>query len=219
MDFKEWLKLSEINKGLQRSFGQQFPHLPDYVQRQVLFNRVSPMWRRTQAAMQPTASPSGHVYSGAETTTTHPELQSLYRDRRVQSIANFQNWKKEVVTLHPTDFTPTTMDQFLAHQFGSSSIMNNAVRDHRNRTMQQNALARERGEHNEPIVMVRVGDKYEMQEGWHRLYAYFMQFSAPQEEQQKVLRGYTQMLDFSKWKPIRISAWIGDNPKAPYESP
>ena len=58
--------------------------------------------------------------------------------------------------------------------------------------------------------MVREGDKYKMQEGWHRLYSYLTKFSAPPEEQEKIHNGRSNEVDLTVWRPIKVRAYIGN---------
>lgn len=234
MKFREWIKVDEINKGLTRHFRQQQPHLPRYVQNQVLQNRVAPLWRNTMASQNPTIS----SYMGDGNTPENQKLKALkaqqptmahhavpeadpnrrtysnpkdiYQDDAVQSIAGSPNWKQEAISVSPLDFTQETIQSFLRHEFGSSPSLSKHVRNHDQRMQVQSGLAQSRGEgENEPIIMIRRGDKYEMQEGWHRLYSYLMRYSAPPEERAKIEGGHIDQIDLSQWKPIRINAYVG----------
>jgi hypothetical protein len=250
MNFKEWLGLQEINKGLERNFLAQHPHLPPYVARQALHNRVAPIWNNVWAGQAPTVAPvapkinvqqsnekihpqpGGEVMdkndvftkpkTGDETmaSPTGPRFNpkfpvyntpsQAYGHDFVNRIAGYKNWKEEVVSISPLNFTQNTIQNFLRHEFGSSPSMQNRVKAHDERMAVQSQLAQERGQgNNEPIILTRQGDKFEMEEGWHRLYSHLLQFSAPPEERQKVLSGQVADLDLSKWRPIKIKAWIG----------
>lgn len=225
MKFRDFL-VSEINKGLARQFQQEHPNLPKYVAKQVLQNRVAPLWRNTVVSKSPTvgwndgrhpkikALQQTMIYSPATendpSRPTYSSLSDMFKDNSVSSIANKGNWKLELVDLHPSQFTQDTINAFLSHQFGSSPSLSKGVKNHDERMKTQAALAGERGEENEPIIMVREGDKFKMQEGWHRLYSYLTKFSAPPQELEKIHSGQSHTVDFNVWRPIKIRAYIGD---------
>lgn len=210
MKFKEWM-IDEINKGLARQFFSQSPNLPRYVAKQVLANRVNPLWQNVVAAHSPTiATIQPNSPNSDLKKPTHGSLSDLFGDSSVQSIAGNKNWSLKVVEIHPLNFTQDTIQAFLLHQFGASPSLTNKIKNHSQRMNTQNALAVERGQgENEPIVMVMDGDKYRMQEGWHRLYSYLLQFSAPPEELQKIQSGDSKSINLTIWKPIKIKAYIG----------
>lgn len=224
MKFKNWI-VNEINKGLARHFQQQNPNLPKYVAKQVLQNRVAPLWRNTIAAKTPTvelnntppkiqAIQQTMLYTQPQESDprkpTYNSLSDMYKDNSVSSISNNNNWQLQVVEVHPLNFTKDTIDAFLSHQFGSSPSLSKGVKNHDERMKTQSSLAGERGEgNNEPIIMIRDGDKFRMQEGWHRLYSYLTKFSAPPEEQEKINSGQSHTVDFNVWKPVRVKAYIG----------
>ncbi len=210
MKFREWL-LDEINKGLARQFIQQRPNLPKYVAKQILQNRVAPLFKNRLDATAPTVmmaqqSPQPNV----TTKPTYSTMSGIYGDKSVSSLADQNGWKLQVIEVHPLHFTQDTIQAFLNHQFGMSPMLSKAVRGHDQRMATQATLASKRGEGgNEPIIVVREGDKLKMQEGWHRLYSYLMNYSAPPEEKDKIQQGQTQNLDFMAWKPVKIKAYVG----------
>lgn len=222
MKFKEWM-IDEINKGLARQFSQQIPNVPKYVTNQILQNRIAPLWKNTMAANAPTMSsvkahpkiqalaPTTSHYNTPEIDSKRPTYKNpkdIYKDPAVNPLMD-KNWKLETVQIHPLSFTQQTIHSFLHHEFGTSPSLSN-LRNHAQRMVAQTVLAAERGQgNNEPILMTREGDKFHMQEGWHRLYSYLIKFSAPPEERAKIDAGRTKDVDFSLWKPIKIKAYIG----------
>ncbi len=219
MQFKEWLNVQEINKGLVRNFRSQHPHLPDYVAKQALHNRIAPLWKRLSSGLASTmpsskddiaAQVQSDVQPSASYKTNASNPSSIYSNKSVQNIAQHKNWKEKVVRVSPLDFTKETIDAFLSHEFGSSQPLSKTVINHDERMLKQRDLADQRGQgRNEPIVMVVKNGKYQMQEGWHRLYAYFLQYSAPPQEREKIQSGRANEVDLTQWKPIQIKAWIG----------
>ena len=207
---------------MSRQFKSQRPNLPDYVANQVLQNRVAPLWKNTMSAKSTTIPADQSANSDPLQMTitapveinpnkaTYGSLKDMFKDSSVSSIADKNNWQLEIVDVHPLNFTQDTITSFLNHQFGSSPSLSKGVKNHDERMQTQSNLAGKRGQgKNEPIIMIREGDKFRMQEGWHRLYSYLLQFSAPPEEVQKIQNGQTQEINFSIWKPIKIKAYIG----------
>jgi hypothetical protein len=225
MRFKDWI-ISEINKGLARQFQQQNPKLPKYVAKQVLQNRVAPLWQNTVVAHSPTIVPDATnpkvgalqqtmVFAPEKNSNpskpTYSKLADIYKDGSVSGMTGKANWKLQVVEVHPLHFTQDTIQAFLNHEFGSSLSLSKHVKNHDERMKTQSDLADQRGQgENEPIIMIRDGDKFRMQEGWHRLYSYLTKFSAPPEEQEKINNGNSQAVDFNVWKPVKIKAYIGE---------
>lgn len=230
MQFKNWLRIDEINKGLKRTFIQQHGHLPGYVANQVLQNRISPLWKKTQLALGPTTG-HGDVQVGTEKTQPvnrtvsgerlpyYGKMGDIYRNPSVSAITANIKWTKLTIDLHPTDFTQNTIEKFLSHEFGSSPVLGTRVKNHSQRMQTQAQLAQTRGEDNEPIIVIKIGDKYEMQEGWHRLYTYLTQYSAPPQEVEKIKNNRSNEVDLSKWKRIKVKAWVGENPTQGYVTP
>jgi hypothetical protein len=252
MKFKDWFELQEINKGLQRTFIAQNPHLPRYVAKQVLQNRVAPLWKNVWAGQAPTtnidirkvlrnnqappasaevmdkndvftktkAQKASQAPTAAPTATrppnfngkhpVYPSPSAMYQDPAVRNITGNQNWKEEILDISPLDFSEETIQHFLRHEFGSSPSLSRHVKNHDDRMNVQSQLAQQRGQgENEPIMLTKKNGKYVMQEGWHRLYSYLKQYSAPPEEWQKVKSGRIHEVDLARWKPIRIKAYVG----------
>lgn len=228
MKFKTWI--NETNKGLVRMFRQQAPNLPKYVAKQVLQNRINPLWQNTLTAKSPTilgptakypndqntetpnAETQTMVYGSNQKRPTYSNIKDIFGDKSVSSISGNNKWELKVIEIHPLMFTNDTIQAFLSHNFGSSPDLNNRVKNHSERMKTQSdlALTRTNGS-NEPIILVKDNNKYRMQEGWHRLYSYLMQFSAPPEEKQKIENGQINQINFNAWKPVKIKAYIGNN--------
>lgn len=210
MKFKEWF-IKEANKGLMRYFKQQRPNLPDYVAKQVLQNRIAPLWPNVVASKQPTTSPlQPTIILPNQSKPTYSNIQDMLGDESIGSISDNKNWILKVIDVHPLIFTPDTIQAFLSHQFGSSPSLNRGIKNHEERMNTQSALSAERGDQNEPIIVTQKGDKFKMQEGWHRLYSYLMNFSAPPEERQKIQNGKIHEVDFAVWKPVKMRAYVGN---------
>ena len=208
MKFKKWI-IEELNKGLVRQFKQQQPNLPNYVAKQVLQNRVAPLFNKTVNSMSPTISMNTTNAQIAMSPGAYSKPSDMFQDKTVTTIGNNKNWKLQVIEVHPLHFDQETIQSFLSHQFGSSPILSK-VKNHDIRMQTQSDLASQRGQgENEPIIVVRNGDKYKMEEGWHRLYSYLMNYSAPPEEKQKIDSGNSHTVDLTVWKPVKIKAYVG----------
>lgn len=236
MKFRNWLELDEINKGLQRTFIAQHPHLPQYVAKQTLYNRVAPLWKNVQAGQARTISPptvsmdrskappasaqvmdkndvwtkptAKHAQEFNKQHPTYNTPSTMYQDPAVSNLANKQNWPLETITVTPLDFDDETISLFLRHEFGSSPSLSKHVKNHDERMTVQNQIAdKVQPGKNEPIIIIKKGDKYQMQEGWHRLYAMFLK--ANPEAKAQILSGQSNNVDLTKFRPITIQAYVG----------
>ena len=227
MRFKEWLQ-NEINKGLARNFRQNNPHMPRYVQHQVLQNRLNPLVRNSGIL---TAKNTTHPTIDADTSDNantmslkqaksdsdfemmddeQETITSMLNNPRVSNLTRDMKWKKEIVTLHPASFNEKSLRSFLVHKFGGSEVLSKRVRNHDERMKIQDKLSKERKDgDNEPIIMVKDGDKYQMEEGWHRLFSYFLNHSATPEDVEHIRNDNIRAIDMKKWKPFKIKAYVG----------
>ncbi|MDF2422456.1 MAG: hypothetical protein OPY06_05545 [Nitrosopumilus sp.] len=126
-------------------------------------------------------------------------------------------WEKKprVIEIGPLDFDENTLGLFLRWKFGFDP-KDDKVRDDSNRfDIQRQQLANRIKEDNEPVIIVKEGNKYRLLEGYHRTMTYLIwphedQPGAP-PEQIEILKagGNPQLLDFSKWSRVPIKAYIG----------
>lgn len=154
-------------------------------------------------AKQPAPKTFNHKYP------TYSRPGQIFSDPYVSRIADNDDWELKVIEIGPLDFTQNTLRQFLRNEFGSSPSQHKTIYAHAQRMQVQNKLAGERGESNEPIILVKYGNKYELEEGWHRIYSYLLNYSAPPEELAKIQNHQIDTIDLSLWKPVRIQAYVG----------
>jgi hypothetical protein len=223
MRFKEWLELSEERfKGLHRMFiGQYGKDIPRPAERDLYQSRVSDLMKgimRRRASNNigsKTTLPMGdsqtvdfdpHQWpSTPGQIMNHPEVATL---KGVQ-------WGKGPMEIQvtPLDFDQETLERFLVRRFGFDN--RNQIRNDAQRMATQNALMNDRGMgSNEPIIVVKQGNKYKLLEGWHRTMAYLIyaqnpNFGAPPDQIELIKNGKMYAVDFTRWKPVRIRAWVG----------
>lgn len=101
------------------------------------------------------------------------------------------DWKLEILNVNPEDFTENTINAFLERSFGDEDAY--LVPDDKERTKLQKKLAKGNAM-NEPVIIVKKGNKYELIEGWHRTMA-------------ALLLGDNGE-DLKNWDKVKIRAWV-----------
>jgi hypothetical protein len=227
MKFREWLAMDETRyKGLMRQWRNQHPNVPDYVLHQMYINHISPnmrtAMRNSQTPIEPTMidlstpHPDGNQVPAGRMPTLKQSF-SPHSTNLVQNIIRNKNyvknveWIKEpvVVDLHPLDLDPTSLYRLVYVRFGfRPQDMQIRQDSQRFNTHRQLATAIPQGA-NEPIILIKASaDHYELLEGYHRAASYLLQ-GAPPEEIEKLRHGDIANLDFTKWQPIKIKAYVG----------
>ena len=224
MKFKEWLELNELrNKGFYRQFVQQNPQMPDHVRKDLYKNRIGFSLKKmvspdnsidmpTQSWNTVGASPTMGI-----TRTSASQLPSNTPSRIINAhnLENIQ-WPKKPspVQITPLVFDEQTLNMMIQRRFGfkeSPSIRNDANR----MATQRNMLPEVPTGDNEPIIMIKNGNKYKLLEGWHRTMTYLVfdhneHIGAPQDQVELLKNGGDlNNLDFSRWRPVLIKAFIG----------
>lgn len=100
-------------------------------------------------------------------------------------------WKLQILRLNPEDFTEKTINSFLERDFGNVDTY--LVKNDEERTFKQRELLKIDGT-NEPVILVKTGNKYELIEGWHRTMAALL--SGDNGE------------DLKNWDKVKIRAWV-----------
>ena len=126
------------------------------------------------------------------------------------------------VTVSPMSFTQETLDIFFRWKFGLNPN-DKQVRNDTERFATQGKMAAERPEgSNEPVIMIREGNKYKLIEGFHRTMSYLLSAHDPNKgapaDQIRFLQqgGNVFDLDLKKWQPVKINAYVGvRQPNAP----
>ena len=237
--------------GLWAKWKAAHPNVPDYVLKQMYINHISsgmrneidPDWqskkKSNQQSNDPTTTylanpPQSSTPSNSQTTTTvgwmpkqPQQANNIYNNlpsdimRRRDMLSGISwNKKPQIIDVNPLSFDQRTLKTFLSWQFGYNAL--NHVRDDAGRTQTQRQLASQRKDgENEPIIMIDLGQGiYQLIEGFHRTSSYLLQ-GAPPDQLELIKNGQTANLDFSKWRPIKIKAYIGRkaNTQNPYIVP
>lgn len=202
MRFSEWLKIDETRfKGFYRQYKQDHPNVPAYVLKQTYTNHMSPGMNRSISKNSPNLN-------------SMPS-QLMQKKNAISGV----NWNKkpQIVVISPLSFNDETLNIFRVWKFGMKPN-DNLVRNDTNRFNIQGQMAAKIPEgENEPIIMVRDGNKFKLIEGFHRVMSYLLSMHSPDagapEDHIEYLRsgGDPTKLDFSKWKPVKIKAYLGGN--------
>jgi hypothetical protein len=253
MKFKEWLVDEARFKGLQRQYQQQHRDKPPFVVNQMYKAMVYPNVRREMLPWMPLPrDPSGSTVAPIKTppdpdgtafskqTPPDPDGTLLQTQQQApqasgpmpndlvsKALAQAETLegvrfprKPRRITINPSMLSSGTLLRLRYIRFG---FMNVLASDERRHSTHRN-LAASRGEgKNEPIILVREPDgKYDLIDGYHRISAYF-QRSMPPEDAERVKAGDFSEVDFSKWRPITMNAYIGfapaTHPMIPSDSP
>ena len=231
MKFKDWIQIDEINKGLKNHFRRQFPHVPQGVAKDVFHQRLGNMWRQespfknsdSYGAMSGMMDSGPMSYSDPMADTLahdsdpsgsngdmlkYQSIKQMYQDPKIKEIteADWGDGKPKVITITPLSFHDDNLIRFKYARFGLKS--KGEVDAERHAT--QNELMKQRGENNQPIIVLSLGNnKFKLVEGYHRTMAY-LRSGAPREDWM-VLRSKQPLdkIDLSKWQPVKINAYIG----------
>ena len=240
MKFKEWHQLCEARfKGFMRQFKAQHPNVPEYVIKQMYQNHMSPGMTR---AVKPVISAQDSTIDansspddpqpvrrfGQLTRETPPSPRlspslptEIMNDRDLISGVRWTP-KPTPIKVGPLDFTNETLSIFQRWKFGLKPD-DRMVRNDTERFATQGKIAAERQDgSNEPVIMIREGDKYKLIEGFHRTMSYLLSVhdpskGAPSDQIQFLQQGGNVYdLDLSKWQPVAINAYVGvRQPNAP----
>lgn len=230
MNFKNWLNEEEIRtdearmKGFYRQFRQANPHLPRYVADQIYSNKLGPELSRSikgYTAVMPTViqpqSPPLDPLGATVDYVPHETPRVSPGDLMNKDFLRGVQWSKkpQVVQLSPLDFDENTLNLFLQWRFGFSPKDNVVRNDTERFEIQRKKLMDKLTQDNEPIVLVKDGNKYRLLEGYHRTMTYLLwpqaeQPGAPPDQIQMLQGGGDpKMLDLSKWMRVPIKAYIG----------
>lgn len=215
MKFREWLQIDESRfKGLKRQFLQQFPNMPRYVANDLYSNRVGYMMRKMldpeNSGLAPTTPLGGSV------STTHSSYSSIPSKIFDNPALKDCRWMPKPVdlVLGPLDFDDWTLGIMLNRNFGYRPEQR-IRHDQERMEFQRNALASNQKSSNEPVIIMKIGNKYRLLEGWHRVmaalvYENFPQLGAPPEHVEFMKTGGSlTKAELMNWKPVPIRAYLG----------
>ena len=225
MKFRDWIneeqrRVDEINRGLQRQFRSQNPHVPIGVMKDIEHQRLGNMWRQSQPYMKSnaqgdTASATDNPYADtlampqnpAAPQGKHDSVSGMMQDEKLTSITN-ASWeqKPRVIEITPMSFDERTTQLFHYFKFGFNHV--NEIDQERHERAAQ--FVKERGEKNQPVVVMQLPDgKYQLQEGFHRTMQYLLS-GAPRDHWFALKSGEpVSAIDLSQWKPVRLRAFVG----------
>jgi hypothetical protein len=239
MKFRDWLMNETRFKGLQRMYQSRFrePDQPDgkrgryttppFVVNQMYKATISPKFEKAfgsalshNASSTPTTPASTVATADSQDQSLVRSPSSLINDN--DKIGNAKFMKKPIVVdLHPLNLDGASLGRIVHFRFGLSPDDERISNDtQRYTTQRQLALSRGEGG-NEPIVLIKHNEnEYEIIDGYHRVANYLLQ-GAPPEEQALVQSGDFISINFDKWKPVKMMAYVGvprSHPQLPSQS-
>lgn len=124
-------------------------------------------------------------------------MHDIFRGADDPIFAKFNrlSWKQEIIEVNPTDFSQSTQRNFKEREFGEANPYD--VPNDEERVKLQRKLAVQGT--NEPIIVVKRIDGYDLWEGWHRAMS--------------ILKLGDNGVTFSEWNKVKINAWVGSSKK------
>lgn len=104
-------------------------------------------------------------------------------------------WKKEIVEVNFNDFNKNTQDFMSERKMGN--LISSKIPNDEKRNELQKLLAIKNYGNNEPVIMIKSDDGYELLEGWHRTMSILNIGSDGTE-------------NYKNWKKVKLNAWIGN---------
>jgi len=181
--FKEWLQESSGKNAFNRMVMQHpdYQNLHPYVRGEFVKSSFGSAINSSanRAMNSRNAGQSTQVMQPSEFLNNSP-----YRNR---------DWSRPtIVQITPTMFDNQTLDWFITRCFGLRPLpdINN---DQQRMATQKSKLNQTEPGSNEPIILFQDGDKYKLQEGWHRTMNILLWQSASPEQAQ-ILQQYAQRI-------------------------
>lgn len=225
MRFKDWIVQETRFKGLKRQFVASHPGMPRYVANDIYNNRIGYSFGKMlgqNGGFSPTIGmeepepnqeniPTHGIDDRATTASSmSPTPSQIFNIHNLGTL----NWSPRPITINvsPMDFDEETLQAFMNRRFGfdpSKKIRNDAERMNK----QLSLLASK--ESNEPVIIVKQGNKYKLLEGWHRVMNYLVyppdpSIGAPPDQIEILKNGFLNQINLTKWKPVTIQAFIGE---------
>jgi hypothetical protein len=104
------------------------------------------------------------------------------------------NWSKKVITVNIKDFTRNTQDEMKSRGMGSIHLSDVPSDSERTEIQQSIAKSVPQGK-NEPVILIKSKDGYELLEGWHRTMSILS-------------LGSDGTSNYDKWSKVKLNAWI-----------
>lgn len=237
MSFKNWV-LNEIRlKGYQKIFSQQYPEMPKYVQKQLYNQVLAPDMRDalgitgndgTPTISQTPQTPIQMRGPVQQTPPTQNNLAQTIDYTPISKNAGQQvtpngmlskrdflqgvHWMQHptVVNLKPTDFVDDVLSRFRIWRFGLKPNDKEMHRDSLRFDYQRQAMQTQQPGQNEPVILLRQGNKYRLLDGYHRVMPRLVA-AAPPDQVALLRSGGMDMsgLDFNRWGSVPINAYVG----------
>lgn len=220
MTFKEWLFNEERLKGLKRQFLKSNQELPRYVGNQIYNNQIIPKFKKFMKNISPTIisgenDPDQTIIFNGEDTNKNSSYDSIKNN-----LSNTDGivWSKNPITIQisPLDFDQKTLNTFINWRFGFNPKDNKVRNDTARFDIQRNILDKNNTGSNEPIILIKFENKYRLIEGFHRTMTCLIweknDFVGAPPDQIQILKSGENLdkLDFSKWKPVKLNAFVGE---------
>ncbi len=129
-------------------------------------------------------------------------MHDFYRSSDDQWFAklNRLDWKLQVISVNPSDFSLDTQRNFEKRQFGAVNP-DRVPRDEERMQVQKRELEGKPQGENEPVILIKRVNGYELFEGFHRT-------------MNLLLRGKNDG-PTETWDRVKIKAWVGSSRKKP----
>lgn len=186
--------------------------MPPYVANDLYNNRVGYTMRRILGT--PALAPTTNYTRDETQKGTSSGASTIDRILGAHDYHKYQWTPKPIdLNLTPLDFDERTQNIFLTRRFGFRPEP--MIRQDNQRMGTQLGLLSQRGPNNEPIIVVKRGNKYELLEGWHRAMNYLLyppnpNIGAPPDQIEALQRNDLSKIDFSRWKPVAMRAYMGN---------
>lgn len=109
-------------------------------------------------------------------------------------------WKRRVIEVNINDFTTNTQERMKLRGMGSVSLRDVPSDEERN-TVQRKIAANTKQGKNEPVILIKGKNGYDLLEGWHRTMA--------------ILNlGSDGTSEYENWGKVKLNAWIGTGSSA-----
>lgn len=213
LDFKEWLIDEKRLKGLWRAFSDKHKEMPKYVMNQLYDTRIG---HTLNKIVKSSSNTNEKISSNPNFKPSSVPTNSVSKIFHASGFKNSEwdgprilTWNfKEGVT--PANFTPETQKYFLIRCFGFKAEQK--IRNDQQRMIIQKNIMHNSKTDNEPVIVLLTLQGYELLEGWHRTMNYLLT-GCPADQLENLKNGISENIDFSRWKPVRIKAYIGKGPE------
>jgi hypothetical protein len=195
------------------------PETAEFATRETPWARVYPPGPEAFDPDQPsTVAFSPDLASRGVRRTPDSDLPSNTPSRitQAQGLRDY-HWEELVINVDPSDFVGESLNNWISRHFGYKEY---GVRDDLERTDRQRGRystpegAPVADGNNEPVIIVREGNKFRLIEGFHRT-MWLLLAGAPEEQRQALMDLRTdprEYLDFDPWREVPIKAFVGTKP-------